>query len=138
MPVWKTRLSVAGLGVLLALWTLLSGCSMLGMGGGEELDLDGDQTYRTDMEVGERLTLDLRDPKSGGYEIVGAYFDPELLDLESYLVHPGDPGEDDRLEYRFLATAQGDAMIEVRVRPVGSPEAMPEVYKRVLVIIFPE
>ena len=140
MPGWRSPwLRLAG---LLVLWVSLSGCSLilLGMAGGdgEDLDLDGDQTHRADIEVGESLTLEMRDPKSGGYEVVGAYFDTDLLDLESFIVEPGDPDEDDRLEYRFLAKAQGDAMIEMRVRPLDSPEALPEVYKRVLVIIEPD
>ena len=101
---------------------------------GRFMDLDGDHSFQAEVAVGDPLALEFRSPETGGYEITGTYFDATLLDMTSLLVLPGDGGPD-RLEYVFTPKAPGQAMIEIRVRALGIPDAPIEVYKRVLVTI---
>lgn len=118
---------------------LAAACSLApewaGGDAGASRDLEGDQNFQVDLDVGDPLTLELRSPEPGGYELAGTYFDAELLDMTSFRVLPGEDGDPDQLEYVFTALAPGQAMIEVRVRAKGVPDAPIEVYKRVLVTI---
>lgn len=106
--------------------------------GPEELDLDNEHSVQAEVEVGEDLVLDFRSPESGGYDLMGAYFDPQLLKLTSFRIVDEDEDEGDRLEYVFTALKPGSAMIEIRIKASGIEAAMPEVYKRIILTIDPD
>lgn len=120
----------------LAAALLLAGCSMGGFfsssadDGARLLRLDGDQTFAAELEVGERIHLNMRDPEALGYEVVGCAFDPEVLRLEGF----GQETEDGevRLDYLFTALAPGRTEVQVRIRRAqDGPDQQPDVYKSV-------
>lgn len=119
--------------LLLVLLGALPGCGL--WGGPSVLDMDGEQDFRQELTVGEQLVLDVRDPAPGGYQLAGTAFDPAVVRFAKYDVGEVGGGEPGRLRFGFTALAPGDTLIEIRVKPTGAPNAMPEVYKRVLVTV---
>ena len=129
---------------VLALAAAASGCSMVqavsGDGGRSVMDLDEAQDFRVELERGERLVLDVRNPGSGGYEFTGALFDPAVLELEHFVLQPpgeGEamPGNFGRAQYEFLAVGQGQTTVEIRIRRPWEKGSAPEVYKSVDVLV---
>lgn len=118
--------------LLLLLLGSLPGCGL--WGGPAVLKLDREQDFRQELTVGEQLVLDVRDPVPGGYQLAGTAFDPAVVRFSRYDIGDAEvaPG---RLFFGFTALAPGDTLIEIRVKPIGTPDAMPEVYKRVLVTV---
>lgn len=119
--------------VLILALGLTTGCGL--WGGPSVLDLDGEQDFRQELVVGQELVLDVRDPQPGGYRLAGTAFDPVVVRFSSYEVEPGRGGDPARLRFGFTALTPGDTLVEIRVKPTGSPDAIPEVYKRVLVSV---
>lgn len=118
------------------LWLgLLAGAGCGFSGGPSVLDLDREQDFQQELEVGEELVLDVRDPVPGGYELAGTAFDPVVVRFTSYGTGPATGARAGRVRFGFTALTPGETLVEIRVRPTGAPEAMLEVYKRVLVIV---
>ncbi len=135
----RAALTVAACLALCLVLCLSAACSLApewaGGDAGSSLDMEGDHTTEVSLGVGDPLTLEVRSPEPGGYELAGTYFDSDRLDMTSFKILPGEDGDPDQLEYLFTALAPGQALVEVRVRAKGIPDAPIEVYKRVLVTI---
>ncbi len=114
---------------------VIAGCSMVpswagGDSGPVRLDADNEFRMKVEMDLGETLILDVRDPSGSGYEMAGAKFDPEAVSLDAVMADPDNPK---RVHYLFRAIGVGESVIEVRIRPSsGGP---PEAYKFVELLI---
>ena len=118
------------------LWLgLLAGVGCGFSGGPSVLDLDREQDFHQELAVGEELILDVRDPVPGGYELAGAAFDPVVVRFTSYGTGAATGARAGRVRFGFTALTPGETLVEIRVRPTGAPEAMLEVYKRVLIVV---
>jgi len=118
----------------LAFLAMFSACSymprMLGGSTDVDLRLDGEQKHATDLPVGKKLTLDMRDPHTSGYVFSGTSFDPALLHLDN--IEPYDGSK--RIRYAFTTLAEGECDIVIKIRK-EEPGYRPDVYKRITVII---
>ncbi len=120
---------------LLLSMVAFAGCAMVpswagGGSGPVRLDADNEFRMKVEMDLGETLILDMRDPGSSGYEMAGARFDPEAVSLDAVMADPENPR---RVHYLFRAIGIGESEIEVRIRPIsGGP---PEAYKFVELLI---
>ncbi|GAB6127282.1 hypothetical protein [Humidesulfovibrio idahonensis] len=118
----------------LAFLALFSACSymprMLGGPADVDLKLDGEQKHATDLPVGKRLTLDMRDPHASGYVFAGTSFDPALLRLDN--IEPYDGSK--RIRYAFTTLAEGESDIVIKIRK-EEPGYRPDVFKRITVTI---
>lgn len=129
--------------VLLFLTLCCAGCAYLGLGGDdysvdETLVLDGNQDFTAEIDTGETLLLDIRNPGSGGYKIKGASFDPNILRMEHFsTTEPGSgmTGDFGRIHYIFKALKPGETKIEIKIHRPWEKKVPPEVYKRVTVRI---
>lgn len=110
---------------LLLLLTLVAGCSWFS--GPTEVVADGEQRFTEEVDLGEPLVLDMRDPALSGYAFAGTSFDPVMFRLDSVLE------EGFRARYVFMPLAAGKSTIEVRIRAKkGGPL---ETYKRIEVTV---
>lgn len=124
------------LAIMLFFILSLAGCgaSLSGDGGVEPtevLDLDGQYESKVSIEKEEIVALDVRIPKKSGYDLVGASFDPEVLQLVHYLTYEDD-GQP-RAQYMFQAMEDGGTTVLIKMQPLGGGNV--EVYKQVVVTI---
>lgn len=95
----------------------------------EVLILDGGYEFAETIEKGEILALDMREPVKSGYEIIGASFDPAVLNLVQFLNIQSEKGP--RVQYMFKAMADGMTDVLIKMKPTSGGDA--EVYKRISV-----
>ena len=113
---------------------LLSGCGATlsgdsGIEPTEILDLDDEAEAKITIDKTEVVALDMRVPKKSGYKLVGASFDPEILQMVHYLEYDDD-GQP-RTQYMFQAVAKGSTTVLVKMQPEGGGDV--EVYKQITV-----
>lgn len=124
----------------LALLAFLGGCASVNPFAGDsgELVLDGEQQFATEVSAGQSLILDMRNPGSGGYQFVGASFDPKVLELSGFWTEQptsGLEGDFGRAKYVFRALAPGKTVVEIRIKRPWEETSAPEVYKSVEVTV---
>ncbi len=107
-------------------------CSTLSVSSPEMLKLDGEMRYVRDLEVGQTLTLDVRNPGAGGYEFAGTLFDPAILRLENNSLIPPEkarPGDFGRATFEFLALAPGWTEVVIKIHRPFEKDLPPDIYK---------
>lgn len=120
--------------LLLSLLAISGGCSWLNpfSDSPSVREFDMDNKYQVDMIIkpGDSLLLDMRNPGSGGYEFVGAGFNPDLLELEYFhIINPDSDmaGDFGRWQFVFKALKEGDDIITIHIKRPG--EQIKEAYK---------
>lgn len=127
----------------LALLAFLGGCASVNPFSDSSkttMDLDGEQQFSAEVEPGTMLVLDMRNPGSGGYQFVGASFDPNVVELSGFWTEEptsGLKGDFGRAKYQFRALAEGRTVIEIRIKRPWEEGSAPEVYKAVQVQVVP-
>jgi predicted secreted protein len=125
---------------LLCLAALSASCALLG-GQGErvEINLDQQAVAKVEIQTGDTLVLDVRNPGAGGYQFAGAYFDPVLLKLTAHHLIPPErakPGNFGRATFEFAALKEGQSMVIIKIHRPWE-DAPPEQYKSVQVTVTP-
>ena len=88
------------------------------------------------MKVGETLVLDLRNPASGGYNVLPPAFDDKILtfmyrrDLAPQKALPGDFG---RLEFAWQGRQAGDTEVTVNIARPWEKTTPPERFMKIRV-----
>jgi hypothetical protein len=126
---------------LASLMALAAGCSLLSGPQGErvELNLDRKAVAKAAIHVGDTLVLDVRNPGSGGYEFAGAYFDPDILRLDSHKLIPPEqamPGNFGRATYELVGLKPGKTLVVIKIKRPWEKKP-PEQYKSVQVTVEP-
>ncbi|CCH47277.1 hypothetical protein [Pseudodesulfovibrio piezophilus] len=91
------------------------------------LFLDDGFEFVVNIEKGESHAVDMPEPKTAGYVIVGASFDPHLLKLIHYTKY--EKQDETRVQYAFKALADGSSDILVKMVPVKGGDSV--LYKRI-------
>jgi len=113
-----------------------------GAAGGPEIT----ETYRGGplvVKIGEKTTLNLRDPASGGYSIVTPVFDARILKLLSTKHLPPTPtpvprmGDFGRIVYEFQAIGVGETELAIQIARPWEKTQPPEEYLKVKVKVGP-
>ena len=96
----------------------------------EVVDMDGEFELSVKIEKEDVLGVDMREPFKGGYKVVGASFDPDILSMVHFLRYDDD-GER-RVQYMFKPEADGTTDVLFKMEPLGGSGST-EIYKRVTV-----
>lgn len=88
---------------------------------GPQILTEQDRGRTLTLRLGERLVLNLRNPASGGYQVMPPVFDNSRLKLVSQKQLPPDPrpvplaGDFGRLSYEWEAVGSGEADIQIMI-----------------------
>ena len=114
------------------LFALGCGASFSGEGGVEPteiLDMDGEFELSVKIEKGDILGVVMKEPLKSGYKLIGASFDPAVINLIHFL--PFDDAGLRRVQYMFQPEADGTTDILFKMEPIAGGDI--EVFKRVTV-----
>jgi predicted secreted protein len=95
------------------------------------------------LKVGEQLTLNLRNPASGGYTVAAPVFDERVLRLISRETRPPEPaapprlGDFGRLVFVFAAAAPGATDLAVKISREWEKDQPPLDYVKYMVKVVP-
>ena len=104
------------------------------------------ETYRggpLTAKVGEKITLNLRDPASGGYSIVTPVFDARVLKLLATEKLPPERqtvprmGDFGRIVYKFEALTPGETDLAINIARPWEAKKPPEEYLKVKIKVLP-
>jgi len=90
-----------------------------------------DDVYDPSVTIGkgEYIAVDMYEPSASNYRIVGAFFDPTMLDLVSYVRQEEQTPQ--RVQYLFKTLENGSTTILIKMEPISGGTV--EVYKSVSV-----
>lgn len=97
----------------------------------EMVFLDSEFETEMNLDLATSVAVDVRLPQKGGYVLVGASFDPDLLRLDHFLEYTDD-GET-RARYIFTSIASGATDVLIKMKPASGGDVV--IYKRVTITI---
>jgi predicted secreted protein len=131
--------------VLSALVSVLLAAAAVAAAAGAEMDPTGPvitETYQGGplaAKVGETITLNLRNPASGGYSIVTPVYDAQVLKLISKKVVPAKQGavartgDFGRIVYEFQAIGVGETNLAIQIARPWEKEQPPKEFLKVTI-----
>ncbi|MCL4501090.1 MAG: protease inhibitor I42 family protein [Deltaproteobacteria bacterium] len=129
---WLSQLLMAGF----LLMTLILPAAPLQAGSAGRTLTEADNGKTLTLKVGEKLILDLRNPGSGGYNVLPPVYDDKILTLLSRRDMPPKksmPGDFGRIEFVWQARQAGDTEVTVNIARPWEKATAPKQFMQVRV-----